>query len=118
VSYLQQAWQVSENRACRIIKLSKTTFRYQRKRCDPQPLMARITEIAYARIRYGYERIYILLGRQGWHIHHKRAHRLYCLLGLNLRYRKPRRHKASLQRIMRLPATKANECWSMDFVCD
>ena len=51
-------------------------------------------------------------------INHKRVYRLYCLEQLNLRYRKPRRHKSSSQRIARLPAQRVNECWTMDFVCD
>jgi putative transposase len=61
-------------------------------------------------------RIYILLRREGWLVNHKKAHRLHCLEGLNLRYKKPRRHKSSSHRIKRLPAMQVNECWSMDFV--
>jgi hypothetical protein len=36
---------------------------------------------------------------------------LYLLEGLNLRYKKPRRHKSSSQRITRIPANYINECW-------
>lgn len=97
---------------------SRASYRYESHRCDQMPLRARIRELAHARVRYGCQRIHILLRREGWTVNHKRTHRLYCLEGLNLRYRKPRRHKSSSLRITRLPAQKVNECWSMDFVSD
>ncbi len=118
VNHLQQAWRISEVRACRTIGFSRTAHRYLSLRYDQAPLRARIREIAYSRIRYGYQRIHIILRREGWKVNHKRTHRLYRLEGLNLRYKKPRRHKSSSQRITRLPAEHVNECWSMDFVCD
>jgi len=45
----------------------------------------RIREIAEARVRYGYYRIYILLRREGWAVSHKRVYRLYQKEGLSLR---------------------------------
>jgi putative transposase len=77
----------------------------------------RIKDIASARVRYGYMRIYILLRREGWKVNHKRIHRLYCLEGLNLRVHGKRRIR-SLQRPDRPLATQLNESWSMDFVSD
>jgi len=115
---LQQAWNVGEARACRVLCLSRTVHRYISCRYDQTPLRSRIKELAYTRVRYGYERIHVLLRREGWHINHKRTYRLYRLEGLNLRYRKPRRHKSSSLRTVRLPAQGINQCWSMDFVSD
>ena len=115
---MQQAWNVGLSRACRVISINRSVYRYQSKRCDQAPLRARIKEIAYTRVRYGFNRIHILLRREGWVVNHKRVYRLYCLEQLNLRYRKPRRHKSSSARIHRLPAQTVNQCWSMDFVCD
>jgi len=71
--------------------------------------------MAQTRIRYGYQRIHVVLRREGWHVNRKRVHRLYRLEGLNLRHKRPRRHKSSMQRIHRLPAERINPCWSMDF---
>lgn len=112
------AWNVSVYRSCRVIALDRKVYYYQSRRKDQSPLRARIREIAYSRIRYGFHRIHVLLRREGWKVNHKRTYRLYCLEGLNLRYKKPRRHKSSSYRITRLPATQINQCWSMDFVCD
>jgi len=78
----------------------------------------RIREIAQARVRYGYYRIYILLRREGWRVNHKRVYRLYQKEGLSLRKKRPRRHASAAQRAERIEAGAANECWSMDFVSD
>jgi putative transposase len=78
----------------------------------------RIREIAQARVRYGYYRIYILLRREGWWMKHKRVYRLYQKTGLSLRRKRPRRHASAAQRVERIEAGAANECWSMDFVSD
>lgn len=115
---MQQAWDVGLSRACRVISINRSVYRYQSKRYDQAPLRTRIKEIAYTRVRYGFKRIPILLRREGWVVNHKRVYRLYCLEQLNLRYRKPRRHKSSSARINRLPAQQINQCWSMDFVCE
>lgn len=105
-------------RSCRLIQLSRTTYHHKAIKANQAPLRARIKEIAYSRVRYGCQRIHILLRREGWEINHKRTYRLYCLEGLHLRYKKPRRHKSSSQRATRLPATQINQSWSMDFVFD
>jgi putative transposase len=52
----------------------------------------RMREIAAVRVRYGYQRIHVLLRREGWLVNHKRVYRLYCLEGLHLRHKRPRRH--------------------------
>jgi putative transposase len=51
-------------------------------------------------------------------VNHKRVYRIYCEEGLNLRARKPRRHKSAAQRLLRPVASFVNESWSMDFVTD
>ncbi len=82
------------------------------------PLTRRIEEIAQTRVRYGYQRIHILLRREGWPINRKRVHRLYKLAGLNLRSKRPRRRRAAADRLDRPTLTAPNQSWSMDFVSD
>ena len=50
-------------------------------------------EIAETRVRYGFNRIHILLRREGWRDNHKRTYRIYKEEGLNLRTKRPRRNK-------------------------
>ena len=96
----------------------RSSHRYEATRDDQAVLRMRIREIAEARVRYGYYRIYILLRREGWTVNHKRVYRLYRKEGLSLRRKRPRRHASAAQRVGRIEAGAANECWSMDFVSD
>lgn len=78
----------------------------------------RIRELAQARPRFGYTRIWILLRREGWRDNKKRVHRLYRLEGLQLRLRTRRKKRLSLHRGLVPPAAGRNQHWSMDFVHD
>jgi len=78
----------------------------------------RIRELAHARPRFGYERITILLRREGWRVGRKRVRRLYRLEGLQLRMRCKRRRKMSLHRGPTPKPTGPGQYWAMDFVHD
>jgi putative transposase len=94
-------------------------MRYRPKRLLlDAPIRKRMEEIAAVRIRYGYRRIHILLQREGWHINIKRVYRIYCLAGLNLRAKRPKRRRMASHRSARPEVTQANDCWTMDFVSD
>ena len=73
--------------------------------------------MAAARPSYGYQRLHILLRREGWQINHKRVYRLYKALGLELRTKK-RRKRVSALRLFRPELEAPNVCWSLDFVHD
>jgi putative transposase len=96
-----------------VLRSNRSGHRYHTIRHGQAVLRRRIREIAAARIRYGYFRIYIVLRREGLKI--KRVYRLYREEGLNMRMRGPRRHVSAARRMER-PQTKAdNQCWSIDF---
>lgn len=78
----------------------------------------RIRDIAMSRPRFGYERIHILLRREGWQVNLKRVHRLYRLEGLQVRMRVRRNKRLSLHRGPAPQPTGAGQRWSMDFVHD
>jgi putative transposase len=78
----------------------------------------RIREIAQARPRFGYGRIWIMLRREGWPDNKKRIHRLYRLEGLQVRMRARRKKRLSLHRGVVAPASGRDQAWSMDFVHD
>ena len=109
---------MSERRACTVLQVCRSVYRYKSQADDQAALRMRIREIAFVRIRYGYKRIHVLLCREGWRVNHKRVYRLYCLEGLNLRRKRPRRSKSAAHREKGMPATGPNECWSMDFMSD
>ena len=77
----------------------------------------RLTDLAAARVRYGYRRLHVLLAREGWAINHTRVYRLYKPEGLSLRL-KTKRKRASEARVPLPQASAPMECWSLDFVAD
>lgn len=73
---------------------------------------------ATARPSYGYQRLHVLLLREGWRVNHKRVYRLYTEEGLSMR-RKPPKRRTMAARRKKLPRpTKTNESRSMDFMSD
>ena len=109
---------MSTRKACDVLQLQRSTYYYQPIRPTDAALRKRIKDLAAVRIRYGYQRIYILLRREGWHVNHKKVYRIYCEEGLNLRSKRPRRRRAAAHRHERPELTHIDQCWSMDFVAD
>lgn len=109
---------MSERRACVVLCFGRSTYRYQGRRDEQAVLRMKIREIAAVRVRYGYQRIHVLLRREGWAVNHKRVYRLYCEEGLNLRAKKKRKRPGAALRIPRQQAQGINDTWSMDFAAD
>ena len=104
-------------RACGLIGISRSLYRYERKRPEDQELKTRLCELATQKRRYGYRRLHVLLCREGWEINHKRTYRIYHEAGLMVRKRK-RKRIAGVERQVKLPPRGPNDSWSMDFVSD
>ncbi|GAB4073137.1 hypothetical protein GCM10028812_52870 [Ancylobacter sonchi] len=81
-------------------------------------MAARIRTICETRVRYGYRRVQVLLRREGWVINQKRTRRIYNELGLQLRNKTPKRRVKAKLREDRVPATRPNDVWAIDFVHD
>lgn len=111
-------WKVSQRRACRVLQLDPTSYRYQSRRPAQATLESKIKEICQTRVRYGYRRVHVLLRREGWMINHKKSRRIYRELGLQLRSKTPKRRVKAKLRDDRKEATRAHETWAMDFVHD
>lgn len=69
------------------------------------------------RRRFGYRRLTLMLRREGIIANHKRVHRIYRKLGLQLRPRRKRGVRYVRGNAVP-PATRPNERWSLDFVHD
>src|SRR5277367_4899245 len=118
VNYLMGRYTVGMRQACRCVHMTRSMY-YYRSRLDPQTaLRQRMREIAHARVRFGYRRIYILLRREGWDVGKDRFYRVYCEENLGLRRKRPWRHVTAVHRAIKLPAGRPNEVWGMDFVHD
>jgi putative transposase len=104
-------------RACGLVGISRSLYRYRSRREDSALLRARIEEIAAVKRRYGYRRVYLRLRREGWQVNRKRVYRLYRDAGLAVRRRKRKRIGVFERKPLPKP-TSANVSWSMDFVAD
>lgn len=105
-------------RACALAQFSRAGWYRPSQAKDQTALRLRITELAHARPRFGYLRIWVLLRREGWPVNKKRVRRLYRLEGLQVRMRvRRRKHQALHRGPAPVPAGPA-ERWSMDFVHD
>jgi len=104
-------------RACGLISVSRSLYRYRSRRPDRGRLRARIDEIAASKRRYGYRRVHVVLRREGWQVNRKLTYRLYREAGLAVRRRKRKRIGPYERRPLPKPSM-ANLSWSMDFVSD
>jgi putative transposase len=117
-AWFQATYGVKVQRACRLAEFSRTSWYRRSTARDQRPLRLRIRELAHARPRFGYERIWVLLRREGWLVNKKRVRRLYRLEGLQLRMRVRRRKHIALHRGPAPRPAGPTERWSMDFVHD
>lgn len=104
-------------RACGLIGISRSLYRYESRRPDDEALRTRLCELAAFKRRYGYRRLHALVKREGWTVNHKRLFRVYREAGLAVRRRK-RKRIAGIERQMKAPSLAPNQSWSMDFVSD
>ena len=116
--YVLQSYQVSQRRACRLVRQHRGILFYPSRKDPRIGLRSRMREIAQTRVRYGYRRIHVLLRREGWTSGKNLIHRLYCEEQLQLRSKRPRRRKMSVARRERPRARQPNDVWAMDFVAD
>jgi putative transposase len=105
-------------RSCRLAGLSRAAWYKRSVAKDQSVLRMRIRDIAHQRPRFGYQRIHVMLRREGWPVNKKRVRRLYRLEGLQLRMRIRRRKHMCLHRGEVPQARRTHERWSMDFMHD
>lgn len=119
VAWAKAAYGVSERRACRVTKTARSTARRRKsRRPKEEALRKRLRELAAVRVSYGYQRLHVLLRREGWPVNRKRIYRLYKEEGLALRRKRPRRRKSAVVRLERPEVKGRGERWAMDFIHD
>ena len=116
---IKAKYHISERRACRLISLPRSTHRYTRvQTSDDEVIKERMQILASRWKRFGYRRIHMMLIREGSHINHKKAYRLYKEAGLSLKRKAKRRTYEKRGMPDRSRLQRPNDRWSMDFVSD
>jgi putative transposase len=116
---LVQEHQLPVVRACRVVRLSRAAF--YRPPISPAradaAVIAALTAVVADHGRWGFWKCFDRLRLQGYRWNHKRVHRVYCALRLNL----PRRTKRRVPHRLRQPLAappRLNQTWALDFMAD
>lgn len=109
---------LSARRACTLFKVARSALSYQgRKAARDAPVVERMKELSAQYPRYGYRRIRIFLGRDGYRLSPGRAYRLWRAAGLQLPRKRPKKRVAAARPRPQAPCGP-NQVWSYDFVFD
>ncbi len=106
---------LSVQRACALLQLHRSTFRYAAHPSDDTQVVNRIQALAAQHPRYGYRRMHALLN-QTERVNHKRVRRLWRLHQLQVR--RIVRKRVRRERPARLQAAYPGHIWAYDFVED
>lgn len=106
---------LSVQRACQLVAIHRSTYRYIAQPADDGPLLAKVKELAERHPRYGYRRISVLVRREQ-RVNQKRIRRLWRLHRLQVQ-RVRRRHRRR-ERPKGLSAAYPGHIWAYDFVED
>jgi len=112
-----QARGLSERRALKLVGMSPSVLRYERRDDGNGELRERIVALAHRHRRHGYRMIHLRLRQEGWPVNIKRVRRLYREERLMVQRRK-RKKVALADRQPLIRPNGPNEVWSMDFVFD
>ena len=119
VTYLHEHYQVSERRACRVVRQWRGTQRYlPLRRTNEYELTQAILALATKYGRYGYRRITVLLRDAGWPVGKDRVQRIWRREGLKVPQKQRPRGRLWLGdgSCVRLRPERPNHVWSYDFV--
>lgn len=121
MKHLQQRFEVSERRACRVVDQPRSSQRYiSTKAGKDAALSHRMVALSRNNPRYGYRRVWALLRREGWEVNKKRVQRLWQEGDLKVptKERKRRRIGTSENSCTRRRAEYLGHLWSYDFAMD
>ncbi len=108
---------LSVRQACRTLSLSRTVYHYQPDAARDEPVIFALQELVERYPCYGFSKVFQFLRRQGHIWNHKRVHRIYCLLQLNIRRKGKRRLPTRCPSPLVVPE-RLNQSWSIDFMHD
>jgi putative transposase len=106
---------LSVQRACALVQIHRSTFRYTAHPTDDTALLSQIQKLAAQHPRYGYRRITVLLNRTE-KVNQKRVRRLWRRHRLQVR--RVVRKRLRRERPERLQAAYPGHIWAYDFVED
>jgi putative transposase len=119
LAVLVQEHHMPVRRACQAVRLSRAAYyRPPRSRLTRDAdVVTALNDVVARHSRWGFWKCFYRLRRTGHRWNHKRVHRVYCALRLNLPRRSKRRVPARLRQPLSAPP-RLNETWALDFMAD
>jgi putative transposase len=108
---------LSERRACRLVHLQRSSYRYQARPRDDSAVVEVLQRLAETHRRWGFDKMMDWLHTHGYRWNHKRVRRVYREMGLHLRI-KPKKRLPTRHPLPLSEPEAANISWSMDFMSD
>jgi putative transposase len=110
---------LSVRRACSAVRLARAAYYRppQEHVLRDQPVIDALHAVVAESSKWGFWKCFDRLRNQGRLWNHKRVHRVYCALRLNLPRRTKRRAPKRVQHPLAAPAT-LNQTWALDFMTD
>jgi putative transposase len=107
---------MSERRACRLVELDRSSYRYEPRADHNAELREELVKLARQKPRYGYRRLHVLLSERGHAASAQRFYRLYREERLMVRRLRRKRlvRPGNEGRLL----LRWNQEWAVDFACD
>lgn len=113
---MKETFQVSLGRACKVMNFSRSVYYYESKK-DDHVVIDKLQSLAEKRPTEGFWKMYFRIKKEGLSWNHKRIHRVYKLLKLNMKRKGKRRLPARILQPLQA-GDRINAGWSMDFMSD
>ena len=115
-AFAVQQFGLSERRACKLVELDRSSYRYEPRADYNAPLREVLVQLARQKPRYGYRRLHVLLNKRGHAASAQRVYRLYREERLMVRRLRRKRLVRPANEGRQL--VRSNQEWAVDFACD
>lgn len=105
------------SRACVMAGISRSSYKYKAKPKDDRIVEEHLNALTGKHPSIGFWSCHYRLRNRGEKINHKRLHRVYTAMKLNIRRRAKRRLPERVKQALSIP-DGPNQCWSLDFMSD
>ena len=116
MQYVLDRYSFSLSRACGLVGLSRSSWHYRSGRDDSE-VIDMLDSLSDQKPEEGFWKLYGRIRMAGLEWNHKRVHRVYKMMGLNLKRKKKRRLPARVKEPLTV-SEAINETWSADFMSD
>lgn len=114
---LQVQYRVSVVKSCEVVCMSRTAYYYEPILSNDDDIIGALNKLVEKHHRWGFPKCFKRLRKLGYRWNHKRVHRVYTELKLNLRRKTKRRLPTRNPEPLAVPSA-LGKSWSMDFMSD